>query len=226
VAGVVAGMALSGRAARRVAVDPEQAWDAGLFALLSCFAASRLLLVLDDPKAFLRFPFLVLSLPSLTIAGLIVAGLVTWLYLRRKRWPVFRLLDVFAPGGAVLAVFLELGHWLEGSKPGMPVFRGEAAMVVGYRPVALYGASVAAGVGVFLWWLLDREKSAGRVAAVGLMVGGLAAFALDLLSFPVDRFGELWLEPGQVMSLAGMLAGAALWTFAREPERKRLEEVN
>lgn len=229
VVGVIAGMALSGRAARRLGVSPEQAWDAGLFAILSCFVASRLLLVLQDPSAFLHFPVLILGLPSLTIAGIALAGVVTWLYLRRKRWPMLHLLDAFAPCGALLATFLELGHWLEGSEPGMPLVQPQTRPAVALDPlvfyqVALAGVLLSAGLAWWLWSRLGKDRVPGRVAALGLIAGGFAAFLLNWESLPTELFGWWWLEPGQVVDLGAMLAGAVLWTFARDANRLRAQE--
>ncbi len=210
-AGVTTAMALSGRVARRVGLSADDTWDAGLFAILSCFVASRLLLVLTDPVAFAHFPLLVLSLPSLTIAGITLAGGMTWAYLKRKSLPVLRLLDVFAPCGAVLAAFLEFGHWMDGSELGMPVFRHSAS--VAFRPVSLYGMVVALGIGVLLWMSAVRVQRPGRTAALALILGGFAAFLLGMLSLPSDLFDTVWLEPGQMVALGAMLAGAMLWTF-------------
>ena len=44
--GVSLAVALSARLAPRAGADPEAAWDVGVFAILSCFLTSRLLLVL------------------------------------------------------------------------------------------------------------------------------------------------------------------------------------
>ena len=215
--GVVLAMSLSGRAAKRVDIEPEAAWDAGLFAIVSCFAASRLLLVLADPRAFVRYPVLVLSLPSLTLAGMVLAAVVVWMYLRRKGLLLLSVLDLFAPCGAVLAAFLELGHWLDGSEPGMPVFRGAKDQVVRLVPVSLYGVFLACALAGVLWVVLDRARGralpAGRVAALGLLLGGLTAFGLDMLSLPVEIASGLPLEPGQFVALGAMLGGALLWQF-------------
>ncbi len=223
--GVVAAMALSGRAARRVDLSAEAVWDAGAFALLSCFVASRLLLVLRDPVAFVHFPLLVLGLPSLTLAGLGVAAVAVWVYLWRKRLPVLRMLDVYAPCGAVLAGSLELGHWVDGSEPGMPVLRVGGASIVEFRPVSAYGVALSVGLGLVLWRALGVERVPGRVAALGLILGGVVAFGLDMITLPVEMFGSWWLEPGQCVALGAMLGGAALWTFAPGGELLAAEET-
>ena len=212
-------MALSGRAARRVGIAAEAAWDAGLVAVICCFAVSRLLLVLGDPAAFARYPAVVLGLPSLTFGGMALSALAVWAYLRGKRMPVLRVLDAFAPGGALLAGFLEFGHWIDGSEPGMPVefTRHTEAWGSGIRlyPVSLLGLLLACGLSALLWWLLKAEWTPGRVAALGLMYGGLIALGLDLLSLPSELVGGSWLEPGEWVALCVATVGACLWTFAQ-----------
>lgn len=218
-AGVVLAMALTRWAARRLDQNPETAWDAGLFAIVSCLFASRLLLVLSDPMAFLHFPLLILSLPSLTLGGLSLAGIATWVYLLRKRVRLLPLLDSFAPGSALLAGFLELGHVLDGSEPGMPVFRPHTTDVVGARPVAAYGIAASLALAVLLWASLRRLAARpGRAAALALSVGGLVAYLLSMLTLPSDLFATAPLEPGQIVALTALLAGGILWTLAPAPK--------
>jgi phosphatidylglycerol:prolipoprotein diacylglycerol transferase len=216
--GLVAAMSLAGRAGRKVGLTSDSLWDTGLAAILSCFAASRLLLVLSDPKAFLRYPVLVLSLPSLTIAGMALAALGMLVYLRRKRLPLLRVLDAFAPAAAALAACLELGHLLDDSEPGIPT-----SLPWGVRdfvnadgrkvhPVALYGVLVSIVLAVFLWRRLSSQGPSGHVTALALLLGGAAAFGLNMLMQPSLLFTNWVLEPGQCVALGAMLAGAALWT--------------
>lgn len=218
-AGVTLAMALSGRAARRVELRPDAAWDAGLFAVICCFIASRLLLVAMDFRAFLRYPVLVLSLPSLTFTGMGLAALLVWIYLRRKRLPVLRVLDAFAPCGAVLAAFLELGHLLDGSEPGMPLSATGAGQASRLIPVSLYGVLSALALAALLWVVLSRLWPTGRAAALGLLLGGALAFGLDMLSLPAELASDLLVEPGQIVALLAMTAGAVLWAASSKAER-------
>ncbi len=218
--GLLSGMALARAAARRLWLDPEAVWDAGLFAVLSCFVASRLLLVLRDPIAFAHYPLLVLGLPSLTVGGLALAAVMLWVYLRRKKMALLPLLDAFAAPGAMLAACLEIGHWLDGSEVGMPTRTpwGVAdpwdASVGRVHPVALYGALAALLLAGLLWGTAPRVRTFGRLAAVALMAGGAIAFGLAMVTQPVPAMVELWLEPGQWVALAAMLCGALLWGLA------------
>jgi len=212
-AGLVLAMAAARRCARIGGLDPEWAWDAGIFAIASCFVASRLLLVAFDVKAFLRFPLLVLSLPSLTFAGMAIAAVMVWVYLRRKRLSVLRMLDVFAAPAAILAAFLELGHALDGSELGMPWSFQPDGDVARLHPVAAYGVVVSGLLAVLLWRVQTRPVRQGTAAAVGLLLGGLAAFGLGMLTQPSLLFDGWLIEPGQVVALMAMAAGAVLWAL-------------
>ena len=218
-AGLMVSMALASHAARKIEMDPEAVWDAGMFAILCCFVTSRLLLVLGDPLAFTHYPMLVLGLPSLTFGGMAAAAVMLWAYLRRKRLPLLPLLDVFAAPGALLAGFLELGHWLDGSERGMPASLHWDASAAHLYPVAGYGVLASALIAGVLWRALLRRPALlgdkhGRAAALGLMLGGAAAFCLDMLTQPSPAIVDLLLEPGQWAALGAILAGALLWTFA------------
>lgn len=239
--GLLVAMGWVRRAARHAGLDPEIGWDAGMFAILGCFFASRLLLVLRDPLAFLHYPLLVLSLPSLTYGGMAAASLMLLAYLRRRRLALWPLLDAFTPPAALFAAFLEIGHALDGSEAGTPstlpwAMRSEAHSAVRVHPVAAYGALAAMLLAATTWHALKQTQAAGRVAgrvaALGLMLGGTAAFLLDMVTQPVFPSLDLALEPGQWIALAAMLAGALLWTFAPQvnaataPQAKELAPLS
>lgn len=227
--GLLASMGFARHCASRAGADPETIWDAGLFAIFSCFVASRLLLALESPAAFVRYPLLLMGLPSLTFGGMALAALACWLYLRWKQLPMLGMLDVFAAPAALLAAFLELGHWADGSDSGMPTHLPWGVAVDGTagalraHPVALYGVVLSLALAFWLWLALPHPRlvpeaqpnpsATGRVASLGLILGGMSAFALDMLSVPPVGIGHTWLEPGQWLALAVVLAGVLLWAL-------------
>lgn len=221
--GLMVSMTSVRRCARRAGVDPEAAWDAGLFAILACFVASRLLLVLGSPSAFVHFPLLLLSLPSLTLGGTVLAAGMTVVYVWRKQLPSLCLLDTFAAPAALLGSFLELGHLLDASEAGMPtrlpwsVPASPAMPALRVHPVALYGTLSAALLAWGLWRTLPHARHSifsGRTAALGLALGGLCAFGLGTLSLPLVVNPTPGLEPGQWVALLAMFAGALLYSLA------------
>ncbi len=221
-AGLLASMALARRVAPDASLNPEAVWDAGFFAIFSCFVASRLLLIVQSPTAFLHYPLLLLGLPSLTLGGLGLAAAGTLLYLRQKRLPLRPVLDRFAAPGALFAAFLELGGWFEGSETGMPTGLPWGVSVTGapaalrVHPVALYGVLLALllTVGLLLGPVRAQPRLAlGCIAATAAIAGGFAAFLLDMLSTPPALTTTPWLEPGQWTALSAILAGSLFWIF-------------
>jgi phosphatidylglycerol---prolipoprotein diacylglyceryl transferase len=215
--GLVAALWLSQRTARLAGVDTDKLWDAGVFAIVAAFVASRVLLVVVDLPAFLRFPMLVLSLPSLTYGGMVLTGVLVWAWLRWKRLPMLRVLDAWAPCACVLAAVLSLGHFVEGTDAGMPTSLPWGVVTPGdtvlgkVHPVQLYGVLAALGLG---WWLLrrlKRDEAAGRVAAFAMICGGAIAFLLDMVRQPADAMAAGWMDPGQIVALVVMLVGG--WLF-------------
>jgi len=212
--GLVGALWLSQRTAKLVGIDEDKLWDAGMFALVAAFVASRVLLVAMDLKAFLAYPVLVLALPSLTYGGMALTAGLVWIYLRWKKLPVLDVMDAWAPCAALLAAVLSLGHFFEGTDAGMPTRLPWGVVTLGdhvlgrVHPVQLY--ALVAALGICEWTLirLKRRKRAGEAAGLALVAGGVVSFLLDMMSQPVDSFGEAWLDPSQWVALGAVLCGA------------------
>jgi len=217
-AGLIAALWLSQRTAKLVGIDEDKLWDAGMFALVAAFVASRVLLVAMDLKAFLAYPVLVLALPSLTYGGMALTAGLAWIYLRGKKLPVLDVMDAWAPCAAVLAAVLSLGHFIEGTDAGMPTRLPWGVVTPGdsvlgrVHPVELY--AMVAALGICEWTLirLKRRTGAGEVAGSALVAGGVVSFLLDMVRQPLDTFGGVWLDPSQWVALAAIVAG--VWMLA------------
>jgi phosphatidylglycerol:prolipoprotein diacylglycerol transferase len=219
--GLVAALWLSQRTALKVGLAANKLWDAGVFAVIAAFVASRALLVAFDLRAFLKFPLLVLALPSLTYGGMLLTGLVVLCWLLWKRVPVRDALDAWAPCAALLAAVLSVAHFVEGTDAGMPTSMPWGVVTPGdtvlgrVHPVQIYAAVVALGLCFVLLWRLPRRRFAGEVAALGLTVGGAASFLLDMVRQPVESFGSSVLDPGQFVALAAVIAGTWVYVVSR-----------
>ena len=213
--GLAAAIYLSLRTAALAGVSPDGVWNAGLFAVLAAFAASRVLLVVSNFRSFLSAPILLLMVPSLTGLGLLLAMVAVMVYLRWKRLPLLRVLDAWAAPAALVWAFLAMGHLAEGSDPGLPTRLGLRTSLAGYReqPVALYAALLALGLTAGLYVLLQRRWPAGWVAGVGLVLVGVVQFGLTFLRMPyVYEPGSAmaWLDPVQWVAVGMVVAGCLL----------------
>jgi phosphatidylglycerol:prolipoprotein diacylglycerol transferase len=202
-----------------VGLSTEKVWDAGVFAVVAAFVVSRGLLVVFDLRAFLKFPLLVLALPSLTYGGMLLTALLVWAWLRWKRLRVRDVLDAWAPCAALLATVLSVAHFVEGTDAGMPTRLPWGVVTPGdtvlgrVHPVQIYAAVAALGLCGFLMQRLRTRKFAGEVVALGLMIGGALSFLLDMLRQPVESDGDSLLEPGQFVALAAIVAGGVMWVM-------------
>jgi phosphatidylglycerol:prolipoprotein diacylglycerol transferase len=214
--GLVGALGLSQRTAPLAGLREDALWDTGIFTATAAFVLSRLLLIVRDPQAFLHFPLAALALPSYTYLGMALTAVAAFAHVLRRKLPLLRVLDAAAPCAALLAAALSLGHFLEGTDEGMPTRMpwGVVSPLGRVHPVQLYAMAAALGLAVVLWRRLCRPHAPGMIASVALLLGGLLSFVLDMYKQPTEPVGGGWLEPGQWMALASMLAGAALGSLA------------
>ena len=214
--GLIAALFLSERTAALANLPRQKLWDAGIFAVFAAFLLSRLILIGIYWKTFRAFPVLVLAVPSLTATGIVFTALATaaWLYFHRM--PILSSLDAWAPGGMLVWAALALGHFAEGSDPGMPttlpwglpLIPGEPMRL---HPVPLYGTFVALILLLSGLQLLRRNLPAGTTVAATLTAAGLAQFLLSFLRQPGETT-FLNLDLLQIVALGTMLAGLVLLT--------------
>lgn len=214
--GLMAALTLSLRTAAKLDLNPEALWNAGLFTLLAAFVLSRLLLVAANLSNFLHYPILLLMVPSLTATGLLLTALVTVIYLHLCHLPLLTTLDAWAAPATLIWAFLALGHFAEGSDPGLPSTLPWALSIPPdtaprLHPVPLYAAIAAALITLALLRQLPRHRRPGTLAAAALAATGVAQFLLTFTRqpnpYPVP-LGNL-LDPIQWISL-GMIFFAAL----------------
>ena len=215
--GLMAALGLSERTAPMAGLNPEKLWDAGIFAILAAFLLSRALLIAANWHTFLNFPILLLAVPSLTPLGVFLAACATLLYLRFKRTPVLPSLDAWASCATLVWAALALGHFFEGSDPGLTTrgFPGltSAGESSPHHPVALYAAGFGVLMTVGLYRSLRRHHRTGHTAAFALVLTGLAQFLLSFMREPgLQSFGGL--DALQWVALAMIVAGGLLFALS------------
>ena len=209
--GLMLAVTLSLRTAAIVGLDPDKLWNAGLFTLLSAFALSRLLLILSNPQSFVRYPILLLTVPSLNATGILLTLIATAIYLRVKKLRLPDTLDAWSPCATLAWAFLAVGHFAEGSDAGLPTTLPWGLPIppdrIRLHPIALYTAIAATALTVLLLRRLARRKNPGSTFALALASSGIVQFVLTFFRqpFPDSKF----LDPIQWIAL-GMIALAAL----------------
>jgi phosphatidylglycerol:prolipoprotein diacylglycerol transferase len=211
--GLMAALNLSLRTASALGLNPERIWDAGLFTLLAAFILSRLILIATNLHSFIAYPFLILAVPSLTATGILLTAIAAAVYLYLRQIPILRTLDAWAPCATLIWAFLAIGHFAEGSDPGLitSVPWSILSPTGGTRlhPVALYAAAAAILITLILLRQLKRPTRPGLIAAFALATSGIAQFIITFYRQPSDEDLPLldpiqWLAVGMVVT-AGLL---------------------
>lgn len=209
--GLMAALVLSQQTARYVQLAPEAVWNACTTAILSAFFISRLLLIGFNLHSFLRYPLLVLALPSLTATGVILTALFMLGYTRWRKLPLLPLIDAIAPCFALLWVFLSLGHFFEGTRDGMPLHDGSRSI----HPVEIYTAIVASFLCLILLPILRAPHREGKPSAVALISSGLTVFFVDFFRLPSDLLPNSPFDPSQIIGITMILVSAVFFLRAK-----------
>lgn len=224
IAGMLAALWLSLRTAPLRGLPPEQLWDAGVFAIAAAFVLSRLLglalfVVVAHGQLTLSLRD-VLSFSSISYLSLLVTAIPVALWLRWKHLPLLRVMDAWAPCGALLWCALSLADAASGNGDGLPTRLPWGVRAAGssagtrVHPVALYTAAAALALCGTLIASLRRNREPGRVTAIALIASGATLFLLDMLRVPEQPLSHNLLDVSQWIALAAIVFGACLLTFA------------
>lgn len=204
------------RAARRLGLDPERYYGLAATALLAGFVGARLAFVLlrwssfDDNLLGIVWP---LTSGYNAAGGVLIGTAAAFFYGRWRRLPVWRALDVLAPGLVVFLMTVSLADLLGGPGYGTLTALPWGITQYGVRrhPVQVYELLVGlAALGLWWWGTTPRyRESAGRAALLTLVV-----YAGGRLFVEAYR-DNAWLASGgvrvvQVISLIIVLIGLVM----------------
>jgi phosphatidylglycerol:prolipoprotein diacylglycerol transferase len=149
-------------------------------------------------------------------------------YLRLRELPFLSTLDAWAPCATLAWVFLALGHFAEGSDPGLPSTLPWAVAVIQgsprHHPVTLYAALAAAIITIILLRGLHSSSHAGNTVALALALCGIAQFFISFLREPefLDNAPGTLLDPIQWVALGMIVTSALLW---QQPRRQAADAI-
>jgi len=230
-AGLLAGLSVSARNARRLGLDPEQTWNLGIFAILGGIVGAKLLLMVSDWRFYKAYPREVFTLTTLQAGGvwsggLAAALLLSWWYIRRNQLPVLKTCDVFAPGIALGHAIGRLGCFAAGCCWGKPTtlawgvtFTNPFAVIVGVplgvalHPTQLYEMILELANFFLLSWLLARRRFDGQVIGAYMFVYGFFRYFLEYLRDDPGRGSVLqgFMSGTQLLAIGLVIAGGLLW---------------
>lgn len=176
-----AGMWLAALQARRLGLDGDHVYNAGLYGLLAGVIGARLWFVLSHWNNYAGDLSQALSLSRNALSpleGVIIAGLVVLIYVQRQNVPLAVFLDALAPGLVAALVITHIGAFLGGEALGAPAAVPWAVEMGGTlrHPIQLYEAALGLVIGIILYvgrgwrpwpgfyfWLVVALYSLGRL---------------------------------------------------------------
>lgn len=229
--GVLAGLLLVQRTARKAKVPVQHMWNLSVLSLFVALAGSRVLLVAVNWSLVRTHPDWLLGLamvhhPLLAAMGTACALAAAALYVRWQHMQWDAVADAAAPPLAIGLAFEQIGALLSGAGFGTPCSMpwavtytdplaerwSGAPMGIALHPVQAYSALAFFTIGfVLLMWLPQRQQR-GEVAGVWLMAMGAAIYFTEIWRDREGR-GEFFngtLDGPQIAAILLVLMGSAL----------------
>lgn len=177
-------LSVSGRAARRLGMEDDHVYNAGLYALIASVIAARFGHVIVYWQAYRTQPLEIFGFNTqafLFWPGLIAAFAMGGWYIRRHRLPLVRFLDALAPGLLVGLALAAVGALLAGRAPGAAAELPWSVNLWGVRrhPGQLYEAAALLGSAAIVIAMIRRGGPAGMPALVALLGYGLTRWLLE-----------------------------------------------
>jgi phosphatidylglycerol---prolipoprotein diacylglyceryl transferase len=230
--GVLIGLWVSVRNSARQGIDPEHAWNLGIYVVLAGIVGAKVLYIINDWSSYAAHPGWIFSWSTLQAGGVFSGGLIgalvvaVW-YMRRQKMPGLATCDAFAPGLALGHAIGRVGCFAAGCCWGKPTshFWGVtftnplAQQLVGtplnqaLQPTQLFESAVELTNFFVLMWMFKRKKFDGQVFAAFMILYGTARFFLEFIRDDPGRgevFGGL-MSGTQLISICLVIGGGIIW---------------
>ena len=229
--GVLLGLMLAMRTARKIGVDPNRIWSLCILMLFIALAGSRLFLVIANWTVLRHHPLWILSLamihhPLLAGIGALIALAVAGVYARVTHLTLRVTADALAAPAALGLGVEQIGALLSGSGYGTgahvpwaitytdPLVArwSDVPLGVPVHPVQAYAALgfFAIAIGLLRW--LPHRRQRGDLAGLFLVATGTLLFITEFWRDPYGRGALVGgvIKGPQGAGIALVLAGAAL----------------
>lgn len=223
------GMGVAAGYAQRLQIDGDHVYNAGLYGLIAWIVGARLWFVLSHWENYGPNPLQAFSLSRSALSveeGLIVAGLVILVYLKRYRLPLGLFADAVAPGLALALAIGHLGAFLGGDALGMPATVPWAVEIGGVarHPAQLYIALSSLVIFLLLTMVGRWRPWAGFQIWLWLALYSLSRLFLEVFMARPAVVGDGFLAV-QVAALGGLVLALAVmaYRFSGHPVQVEVE---
>ncbi len=224
---------------KRKGQDPEIAWDALIWLLISGIVGARIWYVINDiiggGDRYLNDPaqiFFINQGGLNILGGVVLAAVVAWYYAKRRQIDFWLLADAIGPGALIGQAIGRLGNYINQELYGQPTSLPwgipiEAAHRIApwtdltqfpvettrFHPTFAYEMIWNLVVaGLLIWLVLKKEHSlrAGVIASLALIGAGVGRTWIELFRPDQPRFFGTAVSTSMVVSLIFALIGVVL----------------
>ncbi len=240
--GFVVGVFIAFRRAKKagISIPFDKIADLFFYSVLSAFIGSRVLFVIINIDLFKRDPLEIFKLWKgglVFYGGLIVGALVSIIYMKLNRMPIWRLADITSPSISLGLFFGRLGCFSAGccygketSLPWGVIFKNPQSLArlnTPLHPTQLYEALVGFGIFIFLirW---ERKKSFdGELFFLFLLFYSIARFFIEMVrgdprGFLLDGLAST----SQIMGIFLAILSIFMLFYLKRNSDKGLKNVN
>jgi phosphatidylglycerol:prolipoprotein diacylglycerol transferase len=223
----VVGIAIARRRGTRLGIDPSQMLDLSLYMIIGGIIVGRLGYAIMNWPTFAASPVGILTIwkdSGLTFYGALLGGLlVAWVFADRRKIPLRKLMDVFAPALALGYAVAMVGALLHGLYVGRPSgVPWAVTMLLDRRhPTQIYLLLASLGTYQVLKAQERQEAMPGVLFFLWLLLFSLARLAVEFFVESPALFGPFTLAQianvvAAVIGVVGLVVSAR--RSAPEPE--------
>ena len=230
--GVLVGLWISVRNSEKSGIDPEHAWNFGIFVVLAGILGAKILYIVNDWSYSTAHPREIFSFATLQAGGVFSGGLLAafvgaWWYIRKNHMPPLGTCDAFSPGLALGHAIGRVGCFAAGCCYGKPTthfwgvtFKNPLAQAwvgtplgVPLEPTQLFESAVELANFFILMWMFKRKTFDGQVFGAYLFLYGIARYFLEFLRDDPGR-GEVFggiMTGTQLIAIGLVITGGLIW---------------
>ncbi len=233
--GMVLGISLALREARKAGYDPQPLMDMIFYVVLAGIVGSRMLYVAQNFSSYRANPLDVVKLweGGLVFYGALLLGLpVGWYCMKKRGYRFWRLFDIFAPSIALGQALGRMGCFFAGCCYGRPTDlawgvtfshpQSLAPTGIPLHPTQLYASLALMAIFFVLLGMRRHIHFSGQMACVYLILHSVLRFSIEFLRADSRLF--LWQDAisfTQVISIVIFLVGlgAYFWLSRNKSSR-------
>ena len=223
--GVIVASMLFTNKAKKNGYDEDSILNMIIFSVIGGILGGKILFILTELKNIIQNPKILLDFGyGFVIYGAIIGGgLTMYLYCKRKRWNVLKLMDMVIPGVAIAQGFGRIGCFLAGccygaettSKISVVFPEGSLAPSgVHLHPTQIYSSIFDFTLGIILLYYAKKEKDSGKVVGAYLIIYSIGRFIVEFLrNDPRGNVGLL--STSQFIAIFTLIVGLTFFNINR-----------